>query len=137
LTDPYPYKARDAFQLICTELIGKKPSYTVPLSVVSALLSIPAFRRWVRVEKETLEYFRLKAQYDCSQAAADLAGSGFECPNLADYIKVAVQFFKQHKDDPDKMILVDRGGKQRDLGGKKSGYTGHHWDTERNFTQRG
>lgn len=137
LTDPRPYKARDAFQLICSELIGKKPSFTLPLPVVSELLSIPAFRRWVMVEKETLEYFQLKAQYDCTQAAADLAGSGFECPDLADYIKVAVQFYKDHKNDPNKMILVDRGGKRRGMGGQKSGYRGHHWDSEGNITQRG
>ncbi len=133
LTDPRPYNAREAYRLICEELLGKKPFYTIPSFLVSGLLSIPAFRWWVMVEKETIQYTHLKTQYDCSQAVKDLQASGVRCPELADYIKAAVRFYKQHRNDPDKVILVDRARKKDGTSRQIAGYRGHHWDDERAY----
>jgi thioester reductase-like protein len=135
LTDPRPYQAKDAYRMICEALIGKKPSYTLPSTLVYGLLSIPMFRRWVMVEKESIEYLHLKAEYDCTQALNDLEGSGVKCPDFSDYIKVAVEFYKQHRHDPEKMILVDQRDK-KNVGGEKSGYQGHHWDTGRESDEK-
>ncbi|WP_419179880.1 SDR family oxidoreductase [Polycladomyces zharkentensis] len=126
LTDPRPYHAKDAYRMICEALIDKKPSFTLPLSLVYGLLSIPAFRKWVMVEKETIDYLNLKAEYDCTHALNDLEGSGVACPDFSDYIKAAVDFYKQHRHDPDKMILVDQRDK-KNARGEKAGYHGHHW----------
>jgi nucleoside-diphosphate-sugar epimerase len=133
LTDPRPYRAKDAYRMICEALIGKKPTFTLPTPLVYGLLSFPAFRRWVMVEKETIDYLNLKAEYDCTQALNDLEGSGVVCPDFPDYIKVAVEFYEQHRHDPDKMILVD---KKKNAGGEKSGYQGHHWDMQRESYQQ-
>ncbi|CAM3024196.1 SDR family oxidoreductase [Paenibacillus sediminis] len=106
LTDPSPYPVREAYALICRNLIGKEPSWTVPASFISSALSIPSFRRWTSVEKETIAYFNHPADYDTTQAAKDLEGSGVSCPDFADYIQIAVSFYKEHRHDPDKMIPV-------------------------------
>jgi len=128
LTDSHPHTARDALRLISKTLIGKEPSYTLPATWVSAVLSIPSFRRWVMVERETVEYFRLRSEYDCTQATADLAGSGIACPDLADYVSAVVGFYQRHREDTDKLILV--GGKPHPADshdGQHSGYEGLHW----------
>ncbi|SIT84290.1 SDR family oxidoreductase [Edaphobacillus lindanitolerans] len=106
LTDPSPYMARDAFRLIAEELAGKKPVFTVPRSSVYMMLSMPSFRRWVQVERETLDYFHLEAEFDCSGAAADLSQAGIRCPDFADYIPKAVEFYKENRHDPRKLIEV-------------------------------
>jgi nucleoside-diphosphate-sugar epimerase len=106
LTDPVPSPARETYKMVCQEMLGKQPSWTVPAFVISGALSIPAFRRWVRVEKETLEYFRIPAEYDSSQAQKDLEGSGIRCPGLKEYLPVCAAYYKAHRDDPDKMIPV-------------------------------
>ncbi len=106
LTDPKPYKARDAYQMITEALLDKKPAFTLPADLIYTALSIPAFRRWVSVERETIEYFRLKAEYDATQATRDLAESDVRCPDFADYIKIAVNYYKEHRHDVDKKIAV-------------------------------
>lgn len=106
LTDPNPYPAREAFEIICKTLIGKKASFTLPYFIINVLLSIPAFRRWLMVEKETIEYFRLQAEHDCTQTLEDLKDSGIKCADFKDYIQVCVKFYEKHRHDPDKMIKV-------------------------------
>lgn len=106
LTDPRPFPAREMYKMVCQEMLGRKPSWTVPAFAVSGALSIPAFRRWVRVEKETLEYFRIPAEYDASQAQRDLEGSGIGCPALKEYLPLCAAYYKAHRDDPDKMVPI-------------------------------
>lgn len=107
LTDPKPYKAREAYRMITEALLEKKPTFTLPDRWIYAALSIPSFRRWVSVEKETIEYFRLRAEYDASQATRDLTESEVRCPDFAEYIPIAVNYYKEHRDDADKRILVE------------------------------
>lgn len=106
LTDPQPHTSIKAYERICHELLGKKPSWMLPQAWVLSLLTITAFRRWVRVEKETLAYFSCPAEYDSSQTRADLQHSGVECPPFERYIGQAVAYYKQYRNDPEKMILV-------------------------------
>lgn len=106
LVDPSPHTARDAFSLICQAQLGFTPRYTIPLSLVELSLSLPAFRRWVGVEKQTLEYFEIGPVYDSYQAQKDLAALGVTCPDFASYIQKAVEYFSEHKSDVDKLIKV-------------------------------
>ncbi|WP_312853898.1 SDR family oxidoreductase [Thermoactinomyces mirandus] len=106
LTDPHPLSVKQAFQMICERLTGKKPFFTLPSIVILGLLSIPSFRRWLMVEKETIAYFRLKAEYDCTQAFEDLKDSGIRCSGFGDYIAKAIDFYQKHRHDPEKMIKV-------------------------------
>jgi len=57
LTGLNPYKARGVYRFICEALTGQTPKYMVFMYIVSSLLSVPAFQRWVMVEKETINYF--------------------------------------------------------------------------------
>lgn len=107
LTDPRPHRARDVYRMICETLLDKQPAFTVPSSVVYGLLSLSAFRRWVKVEKETVRYFQLQAEYDCTQAVKDLKGSGIQCPQLAEYLPMAVTYYQANRDLSDKMIQVN------------------------------
>jgi nucleoside-diphosphate-sugar epimerase len=106
LTDPQPFSSTKAYERICLELLGKKPTWMLPQAWVLSLLTITAFRRWVRVEKETLAYFSCLAEYDSRQARADLQQAGVECPEFDCYIGHAVAYYKQYRNDPEKMILV-------------------------------
>ncbi|MED0666820.1 SDR family oxidoreductase [Pseudobacillus badius] len=106
LTDPEPYQAKEVYRLICEALTGKAPRYTVSPSAVASLLAVPAFRRWVMVEKETINYFLLETEYDCSQTLKDLQGTGITCPDFADYISMAVRFYKEHRQDHNKTIQI-------------------------------
>lgn len=106
LVDPNPHSVRDAFSLICQAQMGFTPRYTIPLAVVRMALSIPSFRRWVGVERETLEYFEIGPIYDCYQAQKDLEPTGITCPDFASYVQTAVEYFAEHKSDSEKLIKV-------------------------------
>ncbi len=106
LTDPSPYPVREVYEKMCEELLNKKPGWTIPKSVVAALLSLPFFRRWVGVEKETLDYFSCEAFYDNSRAQQDLSGSGIACPDLMDYLPQIIEYYKLHRRDQEKIIPV-------------------------------
>ncbi|ARU62736.1 3-beta hydroxysteroid dehydrogenase [Tumebacillus avium] len=106
LTDPYPYRAREVYERICQELVGKKPIFTLPAAMISSALSIGAFRRFVKVEKETIAYFSCRAEYDSTEAQRVLGAAGIQCPDFHSYIEKAVDYYKAHRNDPEKMILV-------------------------------
>ena len=106
LVDPSPHSVRDAFALICQAQMGFTPRYTIPLPLVRVALSIPPLRRWVGVEQETLDYFKIGPIYDSYQAQKDLAAIGITCPDFASYIQKAVEYFIEHKSDLDKRIRV-------------------------------
>lgn len=106
LTDPKPYKVKDIYKFLLQESFGRQPVFTVPIALAKASLSIPLIRKWLQVEKEALEYFICLASYDSSQAQQDLAGSGVSCPDFKSYLKPLVSFYKQHKNDKDKQIVI-------------------------------
>ncbi len=56
--------------------------------------------------EEALDYFQCASRYDCSQAIADLHGSGITCPQFDDYVGAAVRYFQVHRNDSDKVIIV-------------------------------
>lgn len=106
LTDPSPYTAREAYEMICENLIDKKPTWTLPTPLVSGALSIQPVREWAMVEKETLAYFNCPAEYDTTNTLRDLANSSIRCPDFRDYIRTAVAFYKEQRHDPSKRIVV-------------------------------
>jgi thioester reductase-like protein len=106
LTDPNPFPARELYQEIVQQLLGKKPSWVIPTSLISGFLSIPAFRRWVQVEKETMDYFLCETYYDASNTVTELQGSGIICPTFDQYAETIIQYYKQSRTDPEKAILV-------------------------------
>lgn len=106
LTDPSPYESRELYRMICEELLGKTPSWTISPALVEMALSIPVLRRFFKVEKEALEYFRCTSQYDASGAKEVLAKGGVYCPDFKEYVPNMVKYYKAHRKDPDKLIQV-------------------------------
>lgn len=106
LTDPKPYRMRDVYRMVMNEYLGRNPRGTIPLSLANLALSFSAVRKWLRVEKEALEYFTVKAEYDCSQAQRDLHGSGITCPDFRETLPAMIQFYEQHKHEEEKHITI-------------------------------
>ncbi|MGG1573886.1 SDR family oxidoreductase [Fictibacillus sp. NRS-1165] len=106
LTDPSPYESRELYRMICEELLGKKPSWTISPAFVEFALSFSVIRRLFKVEKEALEYFRCTSQYDASQAKEVLEKWGVRCPDFKDYVANLVQYYKNHRMDSEKLINV-------------------------------
>lgn len=107
LTDPEPLTVREVYRLIAQTLVGKTPSYTLPSSFVSKTLSLSLIRKWVQVERETIDYFTLQAYYDSANTIKHLKGTGIVCPRLADYMTHKVDYYKKHRHEPEKLIKVN------------------------------
>ncbi|MFS0823045.1 SDR family oxidoreductase [Bacillus sp. 1P02SD] len=54
LTDPNPHQARDLYRMICEELLGKKPTWTISPRLVELGLSLSFMRKFFGVEKEAV-----------------------------------------------------------------------------------
>ncbi|MFB6468061.1 SDR family oxidoreductase [Cytobacillus sp. Hz8] len=106
LTDPNPYRCKEVYHMLMKEYLGREPFGVIPLGLAKWFLSFSAIRKWLRVEKEALDYFTCMAEYDCSQTQKDLKGSGITCPNFKDVIPAMVLFFKQHKNDSEKQVKI-------------------------------
>ncbi|GAA0341835.1 SDR family oxidoreductase [Bacillus carboniphilus] len=106
LTDPKPYRVNEVYRMLMKEQLGKEPKGSIPLAFAKWSLSIPTFRKWVRVEKEALDYFTCMAEYDCSQTLRDLEGSGISCPDFKDVIPAMVRYYKENKNDKSKHLKI-------------------------------
>jgi nucleoside-diphosphate-sugar epimerase len=106
LTDPRPYRAAEIYTFMMEELINKKPMGTLPLTVGKWFLSIKPMRRYLRVEKEALDYFTWMGHFDCTQAVKDLKESGIMCPDFKDGLKPMTAFYLKQKDNPNYQIPI-------------------------------
>jgi len=99
LLSPASPRIHDAYTLICQELNGKQPNWYLPKLLADRLLSISFISRWLGVPHETLSYFSHEAEYDTSQLAQDLEGTGISCPAFEDYVPAIVRYYKENADD--------------------------------------
>jgi nucleoside-diphosphate-sugar epimerase len=106
LTDPRPYSINEVYKMIMEKFLDKSPKGKIPLSLAKHFLSVSTFRKWLGVEKEALEYFTCKSQYDCSQAQQDLKDSGITCPDFKETLDAMVDFYEKHKKDADKQLVI-------------------------------
>ena len=100
LTDPHPYRAAEIYEIMMKELLNKQPKGMIPLTLGKWFLSFKPMRRFLGVEKEALDYFTWKGQFDCTQAVADLKDSGITCPDFKEGIKPMTAFYLKKKDNP-------------------------------------
>ncbi|MGD7022576.1 SDR family oxidoreductase [Rossellomorea vietnamensis] len=107
LTDPRPYKVKEIYSSILWELNRKKPVGTFPLSLASALLQISSVRRYLRVEKEALDYFSWNGLFDCTTALKDLGPAGIVCTDFLETMGSMVKFYKENRDDQKYHVAVD------------------------------
>lgn len=92
--------------MLMKEYLGKKPVGTVPLPLAKMSLSMAPMRKWLRVEKEAMDYFTCKSYYDNSQAQEDLKGSGVVMPDFKAELAAMVRYYREHKDDESKHIAI-------------------------------
>ncbi|RPF53305.1 SDR family oxidoreductase [Aquisalibacillus elongatus] len=107
LADPNPYKMRDVYRMLMKEYLGKDPKWAIPLPVAKLGLSLRLMRRWLGVEKESLDYSIINVNHDCQQAQEDLKGSGIQCPDFKDVVPAMVQYYQQYKDHPDYQVPIN------------------------------
>ncbi|TCS94821.1 SDR family oxidoreductase [Hazenella coriacea] len=107
LTDPHPEPMKEVYQVVMKNYIKKEPVGTIPIPLAKGFLSIPMIRKWLRVEKEALDYFNCLAQYDCTQAQTDLKDSGIICPSFKETLTEMIQFYDKNKNDENKHIQIN------------------------------
>ncbi|MFS0783962.1 SDR family oxidoreductase [Bacillus sp. 1P06AnD] len=106
LTDPNPYSATEIYEMFALEMYGKKPKGTLPLSICRTFLSFAPFRKFLHTEKETIDYFTWKGNFDASQAVADLADAGISCPDFKDGVPSMVQFYKENQHNKQYQVAI-------------------------------
>ncbi|MDA8353683.1 MAG: SDR family oxidoreductase [Firmicutes bacterium] len=106
LTDPSPYSAREVYEMIAEELLGKKPRYTIPEKIAKAMMSIRMIRRYFGVEKEAISYMSSQSDYDSSWTQSVLREGGIHCPDFKSYLPNLVRYYREHREDTAKKIPI-------------------------------
>lgn len=98
LADPDPPPTTELIKTL-GEAAGKDRTFVVPYpkGIVKGLLES------LKPESEllksgSLEYQTWPASFDCSNAVADLEGSGIECPAFEEYAETLVEFYRENPD---------------------------------------
>ncbi|WP_050613436.1 SDR family oxidoreductase [Bacillus testis] len=106
LTDPHPYTATEIYEMFAVEMYGKKPKGTIPLPLCKACLSLAPMRKFLHTEKETIDYFTWKGDFDASQAIADLATAKIACPDFKEGVPAMVRFYKENQDHAHYQVAI-------------------------------
>lgn len=97
LTDPSPPDIREAAQIMAGELGRRIVWLPIPVSALRAALdSVPGLEHLTGLPAESLDYFTFPTTYDTSNADADLAGTGVQCPAFASYAGTLLRFMLTH-----------------------------------------
>lgn len=100
LADPAAVTTREMLGLISRALGKPKPPFGVPAALFDAALAVPALRRAVEIPRETVAYADHDVRYDVLNTLDALDGTGIECPPLADYLPVLVDYVRRHPHKP-------------------------------------
>lgn len=106
LTDPAPYRMHDIQTLLSEAYIGKQPKGRIPVSIVRFALTAPFIRKWLRVEREALDYFLTQSSYSTAQASNDLKGTNITCPGFNHTAQAIIHYYRKYKDDYTKQIRI-------------------------------
>ncbi|WP_139364920.1 SDR family oxidoreductase [Sutcliffiella halmapala] len=106
LTNPNRITIRETYTLLMEILLKKAPKGSIPLSLAKQFLRFPTARRWLRVEKEALDYFTWKGSFDCSEAIDILAKGKIHCPPFQVTAENMVNYYNQHKLDQMKHVHI-------------------------------
>jgi thioester reductase-like protein len=98
LADPDPPTTTELVKTL-GEAAGKDRTFVVPYPKGI----VKGFLESLKPESELLksgglEYQTWPASFDCSNAVADLEGSGIECPAFEEYAETLVEFYREHPD---------------------------------------
>jgi nucleoside-diphosphate-sugar epimerase len=99
LTDPKPHPVEEVYRKMVVEMTGKSPKSRLPHKAAEISLSVPAIRKFLGVEKETLDYLTWHASFDTATVQELLAGSGIQCADFLETMPAMVRFYEEHKKD--------------------------------------
>ncbi|MDX8345763.1 SDR family oxidoreductase [Rossellomorea sp. YZS02] len=107
ITDPEPLTVKEVYEKILWHMLKKKPVGKIPLSLPYWALRFRLIRRYLRVEREALDYFTLQGRFNCQMAQEDLKGTSIHCPTLSSQIEHMVAFYLQHSLDEKLHVKID------------------------------
>lgn len=99
LTDPKPHPVEEVYRKMVSEMTGKMPKWRLPHRMAEWSLSVAAIRKFLGVEKETLDYLTWQASFDTAKAQSLLNGSGIKCADFLETMPEMVRFYELHKSD--------------------------------------
>jgi nucleoside-diphosphate-sugar epimerase len=106
LTDPNPYTVTEIYKILMEGLLNRTPKGTIPLQLGKWFLQFKAIQKFLKVEKESLDYFEWRGRFDCSIAQKDLADSGIRCPDFKQGLSPMVNFYRMNKDKKEYLIKI-------------------------------
>lgn len=107
LTDPAPLMVKDVYEHILWHMLKKKPMGSIPLSLSNWALGFRFIRRYLKVEREALDYFTFQGKFNCQHARKDLEGTSILCPSLTSQIEKMVEFYLEHASDERLHVKID------------------------------
>jgi len=99
LTDPQPYPVEEVYRAFVKEITGKYPKGRLPLPIAKTSVAIYPVRKFLQVEKETLDYLTWNATFDTTNAKSILATGKITCPDFIQSIPTMITFYNAHKND--------------------------------------
>ncbi len=92
VVDPAPMKAREVFDAVAEHAHTEKPRGHIPRPIARAVLRTPGLSRLGRGPLAFVDVLDHPVHYDQTNTARALAGTRLQCPALADYLPVLVQY---------------------------------------------
>jgi dephospho-CoA kinase len=92
IVDPAPLRARDVFDAVADYAHTEKPRGHIPRPIARAVLKTPGLSRLGRGPLAFADLLDHPVHYDQTNTARALAGTPVQCPALADYLPVLVQY---------------------------------------------
>lgn len=93
LVDPQPLPARRVFELLA-QAGGRRTGGTLPANLTKFLLRTPGVERFVRSPRAFLEQVVTPVDFDASNTASLLAGTGIACPPFESYAEQLVAYVR-------------------------------------------
>jgi dephospho-CoA kinase len=92
IVDPAPQSARAVFESVAEHAHTEKPRGHIPRPLARAVLRTTGLSRLGRGPLAFLDLLDHTVRYDQTNTAQALAGTGVQCPPLADYLPVLVRY---------------------------------------------
>ena len=100
LTDPNPYPVEEVYRAFVKEVTGKYPKGRLPLAIAKSAVALYPIRKYLQVEKETLDYLTWNATFDTTTAETILSKGNITCPDFIQTVPTMIAFYNNHKNDP-------------------------------------
>ncbi len=97
LADPRPLDVNGLLEQVARAAGVRLLRIPLPVGLAKFSLDhVPGVHALLRIPSASIDYFVHPARYDTRNAAADLVGTGIECPPLAEYLPRLIEFFRSH-----------------------------------------